>query len=147
MSAAMQVKAMLGDDPDERLLADALEGSSDVMELLDRLIERSNADAALVRAGKERLARIDARNERTRTIIARMLEALDLRRLERPLATLTLADARRGVVITDEDELPPAFVRTAPDKAAILSALNAGEVVPGAALSNGAGPTLRITTR
>jgi hypothetical protein len=105
---------MLGDDPDERLLADALEGGSDVFELLDRLIERSSADAALVRAGKERLARIDARNERTRALIARMLEALDLRRLERPLATLTLADARRGVVITDEDELPPAFVRTRP---------------------------------
>jgi hypothetical protein len=147
MSAAMQVRDLLGDDPDERLLADALEGSTDVMELVDRLIERSSADAALVRAGKERLARIEARNERTRGLIARMLDALDLRRLERPLATLTLADARRGVVITDEDELPPAYLRTAPDKAAILSALNAGEVVPGAALSNGAGPVLTMRTK
>src|SRR3954462_7701158 len=86
MSAAMRVKAMLGDTDDERLLADALEGSTDVMELLDRLIERSNADATLVRTGKERLARIDHRNERTRALIQRMMEALEMRRLERPLA-------------------------------------------------------------
>lgn len=147
MSAAMRVRDMLGDTDDERLLADALEGATDVFEVVDRLIERANADAGLVKAGKERLSRIETRNERTRALIARMLEALELRRLERPLATLSIADARRGVVITDEAELPATYLRTAPDKAAILAALNAGEVVPGAELGNGAGPTLRITTK
>src|SRR3954463_838937 len=147
MSAAMRVKAMLGDTDDERLLADALEGSTDVMELLDRLIERTNADAALVKSGKERLARIDHRNERTRALIQRMLEALDLRRLERPLATLSVSAGPRAVVITDEAELPPAYLRSAPDKPAIAAALKAGEAVPGAELSNGSAPVLRITTR
>src|SRR4051812_34078747 len=133
MSAAMRVKAMLGDTDDERLLADALEGGSDVFELLDRLIERSNADAALVKTGKERLARIEKRNERTRGLIQSMLEALGLHRLERPLATLSISDGPRAVVIVDEAELPAEFLRSAPDKPAIARALKAGEAVPGAA--------------
>src|SRR3954465_14833234 len=137
MSAAMQVRDLLGDDPDERLLADALEGSTDVFEVVDRLIERSSADAALVRAGKERLARIEARNERTRGLIARMLDALDMRRLERPLAPPSVADGPRAVVITDEAELPPEFLRSVPDKPAIAAALKVGGVVPGATYGNG----------
>jgi hypothetical protein len=146
MSAAMRVKALLGDTDDERLLADALEGGTDAFELLDRLIERTNADAALVKTGKERLARIEQRNERTRALIQKMLEALDLRRLERPLATLSVADGPRYPVFTNEAELPARFCKRVPDRTLILPALKAGEAVPGAVLNNPE-PVLRITTK
>lgn len=50
-----------------------------------------------------------------------------------------------SVVITDEAAIPPAMMRTAPDKAAILAQLKAGKHIPGATLSNAA-PRLSITT-
>ena len=62
----------------------------------------------------------------------------------------TVVTARDGVRITDPDAVPPAFMRQpapAPDKAAILAALKAGQVVPGATLSNGGPSVLRITPR
>jgi hypothetical protein len=56
-----------------------------------------------------------------------------------------VASGARSVLITDEALIPPKMMRSAPDKAAIAKALKDGPV-PGATLSNGGGPTLRITT-
>lgn len=56
-----------------------------------------------------------------------------------------VASGARSVLITDEALIPPEMMRSAPDKAAIAKALKDGPV-PGATLSNGGGPTLRITT-
>ncbi len=57
-----------------------------------------------------------------------------------------VANGKASVIITDEALLSPTMLRTAPDKAAIERALRAGGSVPGAVLSNGGGPQLRITT-
>jgi hypothetical protein len=63
--------------------------------------------------------------------------------------SLTLADAPRSVQITDPSALPPEMMTTPepqPDRKAIAAALKNGPV-PGAALSNGGAPTLRISPK
>lgn len=62
--------------------------------------------------------------------------------------TVSLADGKRGVVITDPSAIPPQFMcAPQPDKAAIGKALRAGEQVPGAALGNGGPPYLSFHRR
>ena len=65
MSAAMQIRAMLGDTEDEKLLADTIDGETDVLEILDRLVEQALADEALVEGARERIKRLEARPETT----------------------------------------------------------------------------------
>lgn len=59
---------------------------------------------------------------------------------------MSLVRTPASVETTDPGELPASFIRInpEPDKAAIRKALAAGEIVPGARLSNGS-VTVRIT--
>lgn len=143
MSAAQQVKQLLVGYSDEDVLA-SLESETDALALLDRLVEHALADKELAAKASERAARLKERAERSRDIIQRMMAALELSKLERPVATLSISQHRELQVI-DEAELPEAFIRHAPDKVAIAKALRAGQDVPGATLGNDQ-PRLTIRT-
>lgn len=149
MSLAMQLREMLKTESgelDEQLFADTIEGETDVMELLDRIIEWSIADRLLADTAKTRAKRLETRAEKARDLAQRMLEELGLDRLERATYTASIAAGPPSVVIEDPDEVPPAYLRTVPDKERIKRVLKAGEPVPGALLSNER-PVLRILTR
>jgi hypothetical protein len=143
MSAAQQVKQLLVGYSDEDLLA-SLESETDALELLDRFVEHALADKELAAKASERAARLKERAERSRDIIQRMMAALELTKLERSLATLSISQHRELQVI-DEAELPDEFIRHAPDKVAIAKALRAGQDIPGATLGN-AQPRLTLRT-
>jgi len=143
MSAAQQVKQLLAGYSDEDLLA-SLESETDALELLDRFVEHALADKELAAKASERAARLKERAERSRDIIQRMMAALELTKLERSLATLSISQHRELQVI-DEAELPDEFIRHAPDKVAIAKALRAGQDIPGATLGN-AQPRLTLRT-
>ena len=145
MSAAMEVISTLPDDEDHALLLGSLEGEPDIMEVLDRVIESSIADNKLAELARERAKRVEERASRSREIALRIIEALGVSPLERPIYTASLMQIRKSIV-TNSDELPKEFIRESPDMIAINKALRAGEEVPGAQLSN-AEPSLRITTR
>ena len=142
MSAAQQVKQLLVGYSDEDLLA-SLESETDALELLDRFVEHALADKELAAKASERAARLKERAERSRDIIQRMMAALELTKLERSLATLSIS-FRTKAIITDESLLPEAFMRRSPDLQIIARALKDGPVA-GAELSNPA-PVLTLRT-
>ena len=159
MSALLSARArLLAEDPDiesdERLYADMLEGQSegDPFDVLDRVIRAaihagSMADAAKRRADEisARAARYARRRDNLRAAAFAALDALGIRKHERPDFVASVRAGTASVQITDETKLAQEYVRwsMAPDKAAIAAALKAGEAVDGAELSNGM-PSLAI---
>lgn len=144
MSAAMEIISALPDDDDNALLLGTIEGETDVLEMLDRVVEQSIADNRLADAARERAKRIAARADRAREIALRIIEALGVSPLERPIYTASLTHPRKPLV-TNPADLPKAYIRESPDMHAIGKSLRAGEEVPGAVLSNPA-PQLTIRT-
>ena len=88
-----------------------------------------------------RRARLENREKAKRRVAVELLEALGVKKLERPRATLVRSAARVRVDITDADAVPTQLhttkTTTAPDLAAIKRQLEAGEDVPGAMLVRG----------
>jgi Siphovirus Gp157 len=142
------------DDP--TLFADMLEGEAgDALKVIERLIEASIANdglADMVKARQadlaERKARFERRRDACRTVAQQVLERINLKRLERPAWTASVANRPPRVLITDESALDDTYIRIKrePDKAMIAAALKAGDSVPGATLSNG-GVGLTVRTR
>ncbi len=140
----------LADDEDFR--RDVLEGQSDLFGVVERLVRESRALKAEVSGLREQateiVARAGKRAEREQAIrqaILGLMTAADLPKIKTATASVSVAATRPSVVVTDEAALPDQFIRLKreADKAAIKSALEAGESVPGASLSNG-GTTVRI---
>jgi hypothetical protein len=150
MSAAMQLRAELIDADgsiadDDALLLGMIEGSTDVMETLDRVVEASMADAVLAEMAAARAKRLAERKNRLRDLAARMIDALEVHGpIERASYTASISH-RTKALVTEPSALPAHLLRTAPDMVAIAKALKAGPVA-GATLSN-AIPTLTIRTR
>lgn len=146
MSAAMQLRAELGDTADAHLISDVLEGQTDVFETIDRLAECALADKMLAAVADERAKRLEKRSDAVRDVICQMLEALDLgESLERGFYTASLSH-RSHVIVTDQDKLPQSLLRISPDKTLIAKLLRKGEQLEGAQLSNPE-PSVSLRTR
>ncbi len=135
---------MLADDPD--FILDLAEGETNLLETLDALLAADAMDEWLIEGAKKAAAEVSFRADRfqkrrmaRRTLIEQALMILEQRKLERPCATISLADRAPMAVIEDESALPSRFFVNEPslDKKALKAALDAGEDVPGARLSNG----------
>lgn len=148
---------LLADDPelacDEAALADLLgPENGDVQDILARVLRASQhagdmADKAKDRARQitDRAKRYEARAQSLRGLGFSIMEVIGKTKVELPDLTATI---RRGVPsahITDEDAIPDEFAQITRkiDKAAILAALKAGQIIPGAELSNSM-PSLAI---
>jgi len=133
------------DDGDEQLLADSIEGSTDLHEFLTAVVRRMcEAEACaegigdLIRETKERQQRFEQRGEAMRAMAFKLMNAADVRKLELPQATLSIRAGVPKVIITDETRLPEDCIRIKreADKVAIKEHLARGEHVPGAEMSN-----------
>ncbi|MBA3241602.1 MAG: siphovirus Gp157 family protein [Acidobacteria bacterium] len=131
---------------DEVLRADSIEGETNLFELMDVLIDKMQDADAMVEAIQRRAEKITNRQERylnrklaMRDLIFTLMQAADVTKIERPEATLSIRKLAAKVVITDEESLPPYYLRNnpTPDKTKIKEALQLGEEIPGACLSNG----------
>jgi hypothetical protein len=145
MSDAQQAIAALPDTSDQELLLATIEGESDALEAIDRLAEMALADKHLVEIARARAQRLEARAAGVRAVIIAMMQGLQLSKLQRPLATMSVSHTTTARV-TEPDELPAEYLRSAPDMHAIRKALTAGEAVPGASLNNPA-PVLTIRSK
>ena len=143
MSAAMEAISALPDDEDYGLLISTVEGESDILEVLDRVVEHAVADSKLAELARLRARRIEARADRARDIATRIVEALAISPLERPVYTASITYPRKPLV-TNADELPPEYICQSADMIAIGKALRAGETIPGAELRN---PEAQLTIR
>lgn len=156
----MQIKAIADhvreiDPDDESLLADMIEGETDAFEVLDKLLEREAELIGYVTGNKARKQDIDARNARfeaqkaaCRNAMGKVLEAIGVKKSERPEGTISVARVAPKVLGDNVDGLPDHLVKTErkADKAAIKSALQSGADVPGWSMSNG-GETIKVARK
>lgn len=105
---------MIADDPD--LALDLAEGQTNAMEIIDALVVAESLDEELIAGAKKaketidtRIKRFQARIERRRAMIERFLLIMEQKKLERPAATISLANRKLSVEITDESALPSEF--------------------------------------
>jgi predicted RNA-binding protein len=141
---------------DEETLRDTLEGISSLPEALAAVV-RSYLDDLMVAAAlgmrigdmQTRLARTEARVEKKRETITKVMEKADIKKLEQPDFTASLRAIPPGLVVADEGVIPGDYWKPQPaklDRRGLLAALNGGASVPGAGLGNG-GTTLSVRTK
>lgn len=138
---AAELRRILGEDADEMLTLDTLEGESGFFELFDRLLQFIAGNAALRDIARARQQMFERRNERPREALKYLMEAAGLKRVERALATATIAAGPGKVRVTGD--VPAAYLR--PDAVAIGKLLRRGQPLDWAVLDN-APPVLRIVT-
>jgi hypothetical protein len=146
-----QIKAIAGDD--EVLIADSIEGETNIHELLTRVVEQIVTDGGLVtgidtlvKRLKERQDRIEKRIAFFRTAAASAMEVAAIKSKETPSGTVSLKAVPPSAVITDEAAIPAEYWKPVDpklDKKAVLTALKDNIKVPGAELSNG-GSTIQL---
>jgi len=142
------IAAMHAEDPEavidiETEFADTVEAAE---AQIRRIVARAQEAESLAEAARqiatnatERARRFEARGKRYRGVLMAAMDAMQWRKREWPEATVSLRAPQENVEIVDEAELPQGFVKIVrtPDKAAIRTALKAGEPVPGAVLTPG----------
>jgi len=146
------IRAMVGDDDDTFL--DTLDGETDAMDILGKLIQERQEiqgfEAALkdlAKQYKERADRMNAKVDAINQTIGHLLDAMDAKKVMHPLATVSRTKARQSVLVTNPEEIPTQLTKTkrSPDLVAIREQLEAGEFVPGAEIKLGnPGVTVRV---
>lgn len=134
---------------EDELLMDMVEGETSLFEAIDALLVRmveskglAEGVAAAIREMEARQRRFEARYTTDKTIIEQALMVAEIdAKVERPLATLSLARRAPKVEIQTEADIPAEFWKAGDptlDRKALFAALKAGTPVPGACLSNAA---------
>jgi hypothetical protein len=132
------------DDSDLMLLL--AEGETSLIEVLDCMLEADLHDEGLIHGLKlmkdtlaARLHRLEERKQSRRAILEQAFLLLQRKSLERPTATITLSERSPVLVIEEEAQIPARFFDLKPvlNRRLTKEALEAGEQVAGARLSNG----------
>lgn len=138
---------------DEQATADTIEGETDLHAAIEIAANRITENDTMIAAIKDRAdalsvrrKRLETQSDTLRTAIGVAMEVATIKRLQLSEATITLKATPASALVTDEAAIPARFWKPQEpklDKRAVLDALKAKEVVPGAALSNG-GSTVQI---
>ena len=155
-AVAAQLRDMLGEDFDTETFLDTLDGETDALDLIDRLIAEaldaealSDALEAQEAAMRARRDRLKAKGDAMRKALLAVLDATGEKKVQRPRATVSRRAGTWRVEIYDPDVIP-SQLRTVkqvvtPDRRAIKAMLDDGEPVPGAELVRGPdGITVRV---
>lgn len=133
-------------EEDIDLLADTIEGQTDLDGILSKLVDfvldaESMAEAVKARKNEiaERQKRYERQGETGRKAIQQLMEAACQNKIVLPEATLSITSPREKVEIIDADALPQGFfkVERKPLSKEIFAALKSGERIPGADLRLG----------
>lgn len=131
---------------DEELLRDTLEGSTDLKEILERIMsikfdaeDMTTAIKAREASLKARRERIEAKADAMKGLALSLMQAAKQERVELTEALLTIRKPSKRVEINDIDALPQGYYRTdkVADKKAIAESFKAGEAIPGASYVDG----------
>lgn len=145
--AAQVLKAALlemTDDPD--CLADMIEGETSLHEAIGKVMDGITEDEIMVAGIRDMLEqmlnrrlRIEARIDRRRNAIKRAMIVGELTKLELPQATLSVRAVPPKLEIVSEEMLPQKYFAQVPKllRAELWADVKAGEIIPGARLSNG----------
>lgn len=133
---------------DEQLLIDTIEGETDALEAISRLMQWAGEGASMAEGLKAyeadikaRRTRYEARKDAAKKAIARFMDDAGLKKLERPEGTISISAGKTKVVYAanfDAAALPEKLrrVKYEPDAAALKDWLECGEQIDGASLSN-----------
>ena len=151
-----QIQTLMASFPelleDADLRADTLEGETDLHKVMDKVVLACRDYAMLAKGSKflidtlkERQGVLEKRSEFNRTLAQRLMEIAGVKSLELSSGKISVVNSPKKVIITNEDAIPDLYLRTKkePNKTAIKEALEKGDEVPGAMLSNG-GNTIQI---
>ena len=158
--AARDLIAMVrseGAGGDEELMADAIEGETDLLEAIAAALAEIDESDVLILGGKEKIRQLEARVASEERRVERMRAAVEraivMSEIPTPIRfpTATIGITRRApqAVIDDEAAIPARFFieqpRPAPklDKKALAAAMKDGPI-PGAHLDNG---TISLSVR
>ncbi|AUX76371.1 siphovirus Gp157 family protein [Sinorhizobium fredii] len=140
-----------GVDDDAELVADAIEGETNLVEAIEAAIAELDECDVLVtglKAKEEefetRRKMIERRADRVRALIEQAMLATDQTSMKLPTATLSLTKRAPALIVVDEADIPAKYwveqPRPAPklDKKALTADLReANATIPGATLDNG----------
>ena len=153
--AAKSILAELAEsiDGDEDAAHDVVEGETDFFEACQRVLDEMVACEVIVAGCKDTIGTLTKRKSRAEVRFGRLKGMLDqafqmaeVPKHQFPTATVSTKKVPPKLIVSEESEIPARFfVTPAPvlDKKALLDALKAKEVIPGASLSNG-GVTIQI---
>lgn len=150
INALMNTFPDLADD--EEMRADVLEGETEIDEVLTRIIGHIQAaelndelTAKLAQKYTARRKQFQRRSDFFRALVLRIMTMADLRKKVLPAGTISVRNLIKKAIINDEEKLPDAYIKITktPDRAKITNALNDGDEVDGASLSNG-GETISL---
>jgi len=139
-------------EDDEVLRVDMLEGATSLKELAAVILDGIGDARALYSGTKIRMDELKARQERfkmrgefLRAMLLKLLQHAEVKKLELAAGTVSVKAGAQQLRGDDASGLPDELCRIArePDKIKIKERLQAGEAVPGFALSNGE-PTLAV---
>lgn len=139
-----QIRMITGDDQDTFL--DTLDGETDAMEIMGKLVEERTEAAAheiamrdLAATYSARAKRLSARQDAISLAIGQLMDAMGETKIKHPIATISRTKARWSANITDADQIPSQLmnVTTKPDMAAIKKQMDQGESVPGCEIKLG----------
>lgn len=131
---------------DGELMMILAEGETSLLEALDAMLEADLADDGLIVGLKQnrdtmavRLHRLEERRRSRRAILEQALLLLERKSLERPCATISLSERVPSLVVEEEAQIPARFFDLKPslNRRLVKQALEAGEDIAGAKLSNG----------
>ena len=143
-------------DIDEATLADTLEGTTDIHEVLAAIVRSALYDEALadglkVHIGKlqDRLQRLAERGGERRRIARDAMIEVEIKKVAAPDFTLSLRPGSPSLVVVDELEVPTDYWEVREprlNRASALSDLKNGVAIPGLQLSNPE-PVLSVRVR
>lgn len=146
---AMVAKAALEADPnDADLLADMLEGETDLHSLLGWIDGKMREDLRIVNALKpekdalsSRITRAKKREEKLRELALTLLQAAQSPKVDLDRVTFSVMNVKPKRIVIDPLELPQDMMKWTPD----MSAIKAAENLPsGCSMDNG-GKTIRVS--
>lgn len=154
--ALLQDLVLLGTEIDDETVELVVASETDLAAAVAAALVEAETQTAAAKATAElievlaaRRERQLARAERIRERIGRTLASLGLRRISTAAGTVSLTPAPARVIVTDEEAIPAEWWREkvvrSLDKAAIRQALQDGQEVYGATLSNRS-DTIRVRT-
>lgn len=139
------MKELCGEDSD--LLADMIEGETELYPFAERVVEQICNDEALligltaiIEKLQSRKKRIENRRKHARNIVCMVMDEADQKTLELPQATITIYAIDPNIIIQDEAKIPSKYWKPKDptlDKSALRKDANAGDKIPGITLDNG----------
>jgi outer membrane protein TolC len=148
------VKLMLaGCDDDERLLLDTIEGETDALSLIRRLLDDNEADEgniealkAQIEARRVRRQKAEQRIERRREAIAKLIMAAGVKKVPLPEATLSARMGSASLEVLTEAAVPDEYrkPKLLPSKTLINEAFADAGTLPNWLTRNPPRPTLTV---